>query len=198
MHSDVAVIVHHRSPPSHVDQPSLSRVWASPEEPRSTSCLLMITLPSSPLLSHRHSACHGQPPPSHSRHRPSQGKVLPSSRLPLAPSWSSSRRSSTSGERVHHTAFFFCVGHCRPPQFDLLRANRLYHELPLCPLLLTDPRFRSGSLSSAPTTTASPLPSSSPSVGRLGEPLYVKLVPIESLGARLAPRHYLTRPLTAG
>jgi hypothetical protein len=40
--------------------------------------------------------------------------------------------------------------------------------------------------------------SSSPSVGRLGEPLYVKLVPIKSLGASLAPRHHLARPLTAG
>jgi hypothetical protein len=133
-----------------------------------------------------------------SHHRPSWGKGSPSSPLLLAPSWSSSHRSSTPGERVHHTAFFFRVGLCRPSHFNLFWANRPYHELPLHPLLLTDPRFHSGSLSSAPPTTASPSPSSSPLVGRLGEPLYVKPVPIESLGARLAPRHHLAWPLTTG
>jgi hypothetical protein len=46
--------------------------------------------------------------------------------------------------------------------------------------------------------TTSPPPSSSPSVGHLVEPLYVKPVPIESLGARLAPLHHLARPLATG
>jgi hypothetical protein len=43
--------------------------------------------------------------------------------------------------------------------------------------------------------TASPPLSSSPLVGRLGEPFYIKPVPNESLGARLALRHNLARPL---
>jgi hypothetical protein len=46
--------------------------------------------------------------------------------------------------------------------------------------------------------TVSPPPSSSPSVGHLSEPLYVKQVPIESLVARLASQHHLARPLVAG
>jgi hypothetical protein len=195
---DTAVIVHSRSPPSHVDQSSLSRVWASPEEPRSTSSLLTTTLPSSPLLSCRRSACCGQPPQSRSHHHPSRGKGSPSSPLPLAPSWSSSHQSSTLGGRVHRAAFFFSAGRYRPPCFNLLRANRPYHELPLYPLLLTDPRIRSDSLSSTPPMIASLSSSSSPSVECLGEPLYVKLVPIESLGARLSPRHHLARPLATG
>jgi hypothetical protein len=156
MRGDAAVIVHCRS------SPSLSRAWASQEEPSSTLSLLTTTLLCSPLLSRRHSACHGQPPPSRSHHRPSRGKGSPASPLPLASSWSSSCRSSMSGGRVHYAAFIFHGGRRRPPCFDLLRANRPYHELPLHPLLLTDPRFRSGSLSSASPMTAFPPPSSSP------------------------------------
>jgi hypothetical protein len=151
--------------------------------------LHMTTLPSSPLLSCHRSTCHGQPPPSRFRRHPSRGKGSPSSPLPLALSWSSSHRSSTPGRWVHRATFIFCMGHRRPPCFDPLQANRPYNELPLRPLLLTDPRFRSDSLSSTLPMTASLPSSSTPSVGHLSEPLYVKLVPIESLGARLAPRH---------
>jgi hypothetical protein len=119
-HGDMVVTVHHRSPPSNMDQPSLSRVWVSPEEPCSTSSLLATTMPSSPLLSRHSSACRGQPPPSRSHHRPSRGKGSPSSPLPLALSWSTSHRSSMPGERVHRAAFFFCAGLHRPPCFNLL------------------------------------------------------------------------------
>jgi hypothetical protein len=51
-----------------------------------------------------------QPPLSHSHHRQSWGKGSLSSRLPLAPSWSSSRRPSMPDEQVHHAAFFFHMG----------------------------------------------------------------------------------------
>jgi hypothetical protein len=96
---------------------------------RSTSSLLTTTLLSSPLLSRCLSACCGLPPPSRFHRHPSRGKGSLSSPLPLAPSWSLSRRSSTLGGRVHRAAFFFRVGRRRPPRFDLLQANQPYHEL---------------------------------------------------------------------
>jgi hypothetical protein len=87
--------------------------------------------------------------------------------------------------------------HHRPLSPIDLRPNQEYCELPLHPLLFTDPKSHSDHLSSAPPTTATPPLSSSPSLGRLGEPLSTKSVPIESLGSRLAPRHHLVRPLAA-
>jgi hypothetical protein len=48
----------------------------------------------------------------------------------------------------------------------------------------------------SPSSTSPPTPSPLPAL--LSEPHYVKSVPIESLGAKLAPRHHLARPLTIG
>jgi hypothetical protein len=64
--------------------------------------------------------------------------------------------------------------------------------------LLTDPQFHFGNHLTAPPTTASPSPSSSPSLSRYIEPLAVNLVPNETLVARLPPRQYLPRRLTTG
>jgi hypothetical protein len=100
-------------------------------------------------------------------------------------------RATVLHRRLPHGA------HRRPPFPVDLQPNQGYHEIPLRPLLLTDPKFCSGNFSSAPPPTASSPLSSSPLVGHLSEPLYVKPVPIESLGGRLAPRHHHVQPLAA-
>jgi hypothetical protein len=106
--------------------------------------------------------------------------------------WSATPRATVLRRRLAHGA------HRRPPSPIDLQPNQEYCELPLCPLPLINPMFHSGSLSSAPPPTASPPLSSSPSVEHLVEPLSIKLVPIESSGARLAPQHHLARPLIVG
>jgi hypothetical protein len=89
-----------------------------------------------------------------------------------------------------------CGAHHRPSCPVDLWPKQEYHELPLHPVLLTDPRFCSSSLLSTLSTTASLLSSSSPSVGYIGESLTVNSVPIDSIDARLAPWQHLPRRLT--
>jgi hypothetical protein len=198
MCGDVLVTIHRLSPPSHVDQfpyPTRGHRERNPTPLRLSSqprCRLHLCSAAC------RSACHDQPPPSRSHHRPSWGKGSPSSPLRLAPSWSSSRRSSMPGRWLHRATFIFRVGGHWPPRFNLLWANWPCHEVPFHPLLLTDLKFCSSNLSSVPPMTASPLPFSSPSICHLGVPLYVNPVPIKTLGAGLAPRHHLIRPLAAG
>jgi hypothetical protein len=127
----------------------------------------------------------------------SRPEGLPYTPIRVATGCSPSHWLVTPGATVLH----HCLphgAHCRPLSPIDLQRSQEYHELPLRPLLLTDPKFRFGSLSSASPMTSSPPLSSSPSVGRLGKPIYIKTISIKSLGARLAPRHHLVRPLAAG
>jgi hypothetical protein len=145
--------------------------------------------PAAQLANERH---HRPPLPPLSR-----PEGLPSTPIRVATGCCPSHWLVTPGATVlhHHLPH---GAHRRPLSPIDLQPSQEYHELPLRPLLLTDPKFRSGSLSSASPTTASPPLSSSPSVGRLGKLVYIKTISIESLGARLAPRHHLARPLVAG
>jgi hypothetical protein len=115
----------------------------------------------------------------------------------VAPS-SLNRRVTTLGDHCSPVSSSSARTHRRQQLSTLLWPNQEYHELPLRPLLLTNPKSNSGHLSSAPPTTASPSSSSSPSVGRLGEPPSTQSVSIGSVGCSLAPRHLLLQPLVAG
>jgi hypothetical protein len=91
------------------------------------------------------------------------------------------------GYRVHRPPILPRRAHHRPLYPIDLEPKQEYRELPLHPLLLTDPKSHSGHPSSAPPTTASPPSSSSPSVGHLGELLSTQSVSIGSKGSELAP-----------
>jgi hypothetical protein len=142
-------------------------------------CLPPLCSPSPAIVGASH--CH-----------PSRGKVSPSSPLPLALGWRSSRRSSMSGKRVHHTTFFRS-SRCLPPRIDLLWANRLYRNLPHRSPLLLGPRFYSGSRWSAP-----PLSATSPLTSCTDEPLSSEPPPINSLWTKLPPQLLLLCQLTVG
>jgi hypothetical protein len=157
---------------------------------------------------HARSALLRSPPPpttqlavKHHHHAPlpplSRPEGSPSTRLRVATGCSPSRRSVTPGATVLHrrlprgahrrppspstssptksTASSLFMPCCSPTQSSALAASHLHRQRP--PLHHCLPHRR---------------------VGCLGEPLYVKLVPIKSLGARLAPWHHLAWPLAAG
>jgi hypothetical protein len=128
---------------------------------RSSTC----TLRSAPLstTAHHSARCQAPPPRTSSTVEPTRRITVYSSSCgnwlqpesPVSDAGSHCSPSSSSSRSSPSTAI----------PIDL-QPNQEYCELPLHALLLTDPKFRSGSLSSAPPTTASP-PLSSSSSGRL-------------------------------
>jgi hypothetical protein len=139
--SDPIVTVHHRPPPSHVGQPSLSRAWAhrdsSPTSLSPPHLRSLLLLPALPLL-----VCSPSPTVTKvAHHRPCETIAQPSSAEGAATPLSSNQRLTTPGDHFSPPPASSRRSHHRLTAPDPLRPSQHLEELcktpsppPLVPL----------------------------------------------------------------
>jgi hypothetical protein len=204
---DAMVTVHHQSPPSHVGQPSLSRVWAhrdcsqtslSPPHACSLHLLSALSL----------SLCSPSPAAvKPTRHRPC-GSIAPPSSAEGATTPSSSNQWLTApGNHFSPPPASSVRPHHRPTALDLLWPSQRLEELRKTPFFLFDHTSTTGNPSSTPPMsfpfsrvvpppadlsgehpTALQPKSGSPSIGLAPRPLHHRASADQILAASLRRR----------